>query len=138
VDKRADIWAFGVILYELLTGKSLFGGGETVSDSLAAVITKEPDLTPIPEELHPLLKACLEKDPRNRLRDIGDWQRLLVAPAASVPAAPSKSAKLPWMAAAAFAFAASALGVLWYPRIRAEERGVHAVPSCSRQHPAAY
>jgi eukaryotic-like serine/threonine-protein kinase len=114
VDKRADIWGFGVILYELLTGTSLFGGGETVSDSLAAVITKEPDLAPIPAQLRPLLKACLEKEPRNRLRDIGDWQRLLATPATSLPQTTLKSAKLPWLASAAFAIVAIALGVLWY------------------------
>jgi serine/threonine protein kinase/Tol biopolymer transport system component len=114
VDKRADIWAFGVILYELLTGASLFGGGETVSDSLAAVITKEPDLTPIPEPLRPLLKACLEKDPRNRLRDIGDWQRLLATAPASLPPPAPKSSRLPWIAAAVFAVAAIGLGLLWY------------------------
>jgi len=71
VDKRADIWAFGVVLYEMLTGKRLFEG-ETISDTLAAVLKTEPDLTQIPAQARRLLRQCLEKDPRKRLRDIGD------------------------------------------------------------------
>ena len=76
VDKRADIWAFGVVVYELLTGKPLFDA-PTVTDTLAAVLTKEPGLTPVPERLRPLLRRCLERDPRQRLRDIGDARALL-------------------------------------------------------------
>jgi serine/threonine protein kinase/Tol biopolymer transport system component len=71
VDKRADIWAFGVVLYEMLTGKRLFEG-ETISDTLAAVLKTEPDLTHVPAQAQRLLRRCLEKDPRKRLRDIGD------------------------------------------------------------------
>src|SRR6202795_1276861 len=62
VDKRADIWAFGVVLYEMLTGKGLFEG-ETVSDSLAAILTRKPDLAQAPEKTRRLLSSCLEKDP---------------------------------------------------------------------------
>jgi eukaryotic-like serine/threonine-protein kinase len=75
VDKRADIWAFGVVLYEMLTGKMLFSG-ETVSETMAAVMLKEPDWNTLPKgtplRLRELLRRCLVKDPRNRLRDIGD------------------------------------------------------------------
>ncbi|MCG6925344.1 MAG: serine/threonine-protein kinase [Acidobacteria bacterium] len=74
VDKRADIWAFGVLLWEMLTGRQLYTG-ETVSDVLAAVLTREPDWTELPEgarHLRRVLERCLEKDPRRRLRDIGD------------------------------------------------------------------
>ena len=71
-DKRADIWAFGVVLYEMLTGKRLFHG-ETVTDSLAAILSKEPDLTVVPEKTRRLLARCLEKEPKKRLRGIGDW-----------------------------------------------------------------
>jgi serine/threonine protein kinase/Tol biopolymer transport system component len=78
VDKRADIWAFGVILWEMLTGKRLYDG-KTTSDILAAVMRDEPDLTHVPAEVRPLLKRCLEKDPRRRLRDIGDASWILEA-----------------------------------------------------------
>ncbi len=71
VDKRADIWAFGVVLYKLLTGKNLFPG-EEASDILAKVIRDEPDLSGAPDQVQPLLRRCLEKDPKKRLRDIGD------------------------------------------------------------------
>lgn len=75
VDKRTDIWAFGCILFEVLTGTKAFHG-ETTSDCIAAVIDKEPDwsLLPVttPNRLRELLRKCLTKDPRRRLRDIGD------------------------------------------------------------------
>jgi serine/threonine protein kinase/Tol biopolymer transport system component len=75
VDKRADIWAFGVVLFEMLTGQRLFPG-ETLSDTLAAVLTREPDWTLLPTStpwgVRRLLARCLERDPRKRLRDIGD------------------------------------------------------------------
>ena len=60
VDKRADIWAFGVVLYELLTGKRLFQG-EDAGEILAKVIRDEPDLSDVPTQLTPLLKRCLER-----------------------------------------------------------------------------
>ena len=69
VDKRADIWAFGVVLYEMLTGERLFEGA-TASDVLAQVLTKEPDLDRVPAKARRLLRRCFEKDPKQRLRDI--------------------------------------------------------------------
>ena len=77
VDKRADIWAFGLVLYEMLTGRAAFAG-DTITDILAAVVTREPDWTALPAttpaSIRRLLTRCLEKDPKRRLRDIGDAQ----------------------------------------------------------------
>lgn len=75
VDKRTDIWAFGCVLYELLTGRQAFVG-ETVADTIATILNREPEWsaldgrTPVP--VRRLLQRCLDKDPRQRLRDIGD------------------------------------------------------------------
>jgi Tol biopolymer transport system component len=76
VDRRADIWAFGVILYEMLTGTQTFAG-DTVTDVLASVVRQDPDLTRVPAKVRPLLRRCLEKDPKRRLRDAGDAMLLL-------------------------------------------------------------
>jgi len=67
VDRRADIWAFGVVLWEMLTGKRLFEG-ETISHVLAAVLTKEPDYQQVPSKVRRLLQSCLQKDPKQRLQ----------------------------------------------------------------------
>jgi serine/threonine-protein kinase len=75
VDKRADIWAFGVVLFEMLSGKTTFEG-ETVSDTLAAVLRADIDWKQLPASTPPrvrrLLQRCLERDVKKRLRDIGD------------------------------------------------------------------
>jgi Tol biopolymer transport system component/predicted Ser/Thr protein kinase len=119
VDKRADIWAFGVVLWEMLAGKRLFAG-ETVTDVLAAVITKEPDLNAVPGRVHRLLRRCLEKDPQKRLRHIGDVMALVddspaaAAPAVSTPAAQKNRWTRPAAAAIALAIVAGALAY-WAP-----------------------
>ena len=75
VDKRTDVWAFGCVLYEMLTGKRAFEG-ETVSDVLAAVLKEDPDWAALPEQtptaVRKILRRCLQRDARLRLRDIGD------------------------------------------------------------------
>jgi eukaryotic-like serine/threonine-protein kinase len=75
LDKRTDIWSFGCVLYDMLAGRQAFGG-ETVSDSIAAILGREPDWTALdqktPATVRRLLQRCLEKDPKQRLRDIGD------------------------------------------------------------------
>jgi serine/threonine-protein kinase len=75
VDKRTDIWAFGCLLYEMLSGRMAFEG-ETASDTIAAILERNPDWTTLPDATPPavrrLLQRCLEKDPKQRLRDVGD------------------------------------------------------------------
>jgi eukaryotic-like serine/threonine-protein kinase len=92
VDKRADIFAFGVVLHELITGRRLFSG-EDASEILAKVIRDEPDLSDAPPSVRRLLSECLQKDPRKRLRDIGDAWRMLDAPSPAPAAVPSTAAK---------------------------------------------
>ena len=119
VDKRADIWAFGVVLYELIAGKRLFHG-EDVTDTLAAIVKEQPDLSGVPQRVRPLLQRCLEKDPRKRLRDIGDVDALLSASGADgAPAAKPRPAWLPWTVAVLFAIGAGI--ALWAPWRRPPE-----------------
>ena len=77
-DKRADVWSFGVIVHEVLTGKRLFGG-DTVVEVLGGVLNKEPDISAAPARVHRLLRWCLEKDRKDRLQSIGDARRLLLS-----------------------------------------------------------
>ena len=122
VDKRADIWAFGVVLYEMLTGASAFRG-ESVTETLAAVIGGEPDMTALPANvpagIRGLIARCLRKDPRVRLRDIGDARQALEdssgADGAGAPARANASGLrllVPWAIAAAAIFAAVAAWIL--------------------------
>jgi len=89
VDRRADIWAYGCVLYEMLRGKKVFDG-DTVSDALAAVIRGDPDWSALPETTPPrilaLLRRCLEKDAKRRLRDIGEARILMEDFIANPPA----------------------------------------------------
>jgi serine/threonine-protein kinase len=82
VDRRADIWAFGVVLYEMLSGRRAFDG-EDISETLAAVLTREPDFGALPASTPPafktLMRRCLERDPKKRLRDIGEARIALSA-----------------------------------------------------------
>jgi serine/threonine-protein kinase len=123
-DKRADIWAFGCVLFEMLTGQRAFGG-RTVSDILAGVLRADPEWKILPQALHPrirfLLERCLEKDINHRYHDIADArvdiQKVLADPAgvlvrpvaAAGPAA--TRAKLPWVAAVVLALIIGGLAV---------------------------
>jgi eukaryotic-like serine/threonine-protein kinase len=122
VDRRTDIWAFGCVLYEMLAGRPVFPE-ETISDTLAAVLKTDPDWSALPsgtpDALRRLAQRCLIKDPRQRLRDIGEARVLLeelerntgeatVAPAASSPS-PSTIRRL--RPATAFPWVVAILGV---------------------------
>jgi len=116
VDQRADIWAFGVVVYEMLTGRQLFGG-PTVSDTLASVLKEAPDLDLAPAQARTLVRHCLEKDPRRRMRDIGD-ARLLLKDAQEMTASPpvqvSRRPVVLWSLLGALVLIAAALGAgLW-------------------------
>ncbi len=76
VDKRTDIWAFGVVLYEMVTGARLFRG-KTAQDTLASVLKQTPDFGRAPAKVRGLIRSCLEKDLKKRLRDIGDAWHLV-------------------------------------------------------------
>ena len=112
VDKRTDIWAFGCVFYEMLTGRATFAG-ETISDTLAAVLKQEPDWRALPADTPPgvrsLLRRCLKKDPVDRLHDIADArieiQEFIAEPAATRPTGPPHAAvrwtrTIPWVVAA--------------------------------------
>src|SRR5262245_10883061 len=90
VDKRADIWAFGVVVYEMLTGRRVFAGDET-SDVLAAVLRQDIDWSALapdtPSRVRQLLERCLDRDPKTRLRDMGEARVVLADPGAR-PAVP--------------------------------------------------
>ena len=130
VDRRADIWAFGCVLYEVFSGKQAFSG-ETVTDILAAVVMKEPDWSALPEttprSIRTLLARCLKKDPKQRLRDIGE-ARIAIEEAIAgrsepepsapdVQAAPARVARrhsaLAWGAAGLFVGAA-VVAAAWF------------------------
>lgn len=125
VDKRSDIWAFGCVLYEMLTGRPAFDG-ESATDVLAAVVTREPDFTQLPaatpHTIRRLLVRCLEKDPKRRLRDIGDARLELDTPAADHRGSRvtlgerlnNKTTALPWLVAGGLAALATLLGVLLF------------------------
>ena len=123
-DKRADIWAFGVVLFEMLTGQGTFDG-RTVSDVLAGVLRADPDWKNLPLNLHPrirlLLERCLEKESKDRYGDISDARvdvqkvladpgGVLVQPATEVVQAALQS-KLPWVAAFALGLALAGIAV---------------------------
>jgi Tol biopolymer transport system component len=119
IDKRTDIWAFGCVLYEMVTARPAFGG-ESASDTIAAVLEHAPDWSALPVEtplgIRRLLQRCLEKDPRRRLRDIGD-ARLDIddtfsANATADTTAPRRVRLTAWAAAGAFVLVLAAL-VTW-------------------------
>jgi len=130
VDRRADIWSFGVVLYEMLSGRRLFEA-ETVSEILAAVLRADIDLGSLPPETPPrlrrLLTRCLDRDPKTRLRDIGEARVEIAkieagAPESGIgnvaavpaPAAPTRRVAGPVIAKAALAMLATFALTRWF------------------------
>jgi len=131
VDKRTDIWAFGCVLYEMLTARPAFSGGETISATIAAILEHEPDTSALPAQtpvsIRRLLQRCLEKDPKRRLRDIGDARleieealgliepasRDLLKPAVSPKRGALKAGRLAWLGVAAAGLLAIAGAAAW-------------------------
>jgi serine/threonine-protein kinase len=109
-DKRSDIWAFGCVLYETLTGTRAFPGDD-ITETLAAVIKTEPDLSHAAPEIRRLLAACLAKNPRQRLQSIADAWLLLDHSASSAPVA--RSSLRGWIAATAALALVVLIGSVW-------------------------
>jgi Tol biopolymer transport system component len=137
VDKRADIWAFGCVLFEMLTGHRPFEG-EDVTETVGAVIHKEPAWNALPPDLPPharlTLQRCVEKNPKQRFRDIGDVRLALEGafnpPAAAPPVLTGK--RVTWRGALPFAAAAIAAGVVAGLGVWAVARRTDPPPAPSR------
>ena len=130
VDRRADIWSFGAVLFEMLTGKPVFAG-ETASETMADVMKGEIPWDALPSDLSPrvraLLRRCLDRDPKQRLRDIGEARIVLSDPGREAPViaeAPRSRARLPWIVALlAVVVAAGA----WFVPRNVDEAGVETL-----------
>jgi len=121
VDRRADVWAFGAVLFEMLSGRQLFAG-ETVSDTIARILEREPDWDALPartpRRVRELLRRCLEKDAKQRLRDMGDARLEIDAALAALAAGRADAGEGPrglpaWWPAAAATLALAALAGGW-------------------------
>jgi eukaryotic-like serine/threonine-protein kinase len=131
VDKRSDIWAFGCVLFETLSGKMAFEG-DTVSDTIAAILDRDPDWSTLPADtpraVRQLIRRCLEKDPRQRLRDIGDarleLENLIRNPSDEITPEAAAEQTTTWRKRTRSALAAAALlaiasaGLIWYALTR--------------------
>src|SRR4029453_5619222 len=115
LDTRVDVWAFGVVLLELVTGASPFAR-PTTADTVAAVLHHEPDWSRAPQPIRRLIRTCLEKDPSQRLRHIAD-ARLLIDDDSRLPNPESRRApaRWPWAIAGAAVIALIATVMLWAP-----------------------
>jgi serine/threonine protein kinase/Tol biopolymer transport system component len=128
VDRRADVWAFGCVLFEMLTGRQTFDAGDTVSDAVASILKNDPDWTRLPTDtpsvIRSLLRRCLQKDVQKRLPHIGvarlEIEEALLASieqpsAVTAPPKPAPSPLLPWAIAMSALVGAAVLLLMWSP-----------------------
>ena len=134
VDKRTDVWAFGAVLYEMLTGQRAFGGDD-VSDTLARILMKEPDWGALPATVPPavetVLRRCLQKDPQPTMRDIGDVSLALdgafhtAAPQTTSMTSSMSRGGLAWGLATVLGLALASLAFVHFREAPAELRRMH-------------
>jgi serine/threonine protein kinase len=140
VDKRTDIWAFGCVLYEMLVGRSTFGRN-TLSDTIVAILDRDPDWTALPpntpDSVRTLIRRCLERDPKRRLRDIGDARADFDAPIVTVHETRESTSRsrplLPWAVAAASLLVLAATSWGWWSASR--QPNTSNAPTFSRMIP---
>ena len=145
VDRRADIWSFGAVLYEMLSGKRAFGG-DSVADTLATVMKVEPDWTALPQDISPsiqtLVRRCLTKDRKQRLQAIGEARIVLENPprdetVSSTPITARLGSRFGWITAVVFALAFGAVAFIQFrqqPPIERTLRYTIAAPENSFVH----
>src|SRR5262245_19134053 len=126
VDKNTDIWAFGVVLYEMLTGTQLHQG-ETVSETIASVLKEAPDLNRVPARVRRLLRSCLQKDPEHRLHDIADWRLLLDDEVLAGP--PRVDSRIRWLWPAVAALLLALVAIVAVTQLRKTPQPVQEVRS---------
>ena len=126
IDKRADIWSFGVVFHEMLTGRCLFQGDD-LTDTIAAVVREKADVSDAAPQVRRVLEKCLEKDPRKRLRDISGVSLLLESGRIEGPGLPAGPHRLQWLFTAVAAIAIVAFAALAFIHFREQSLSLQAV-----------
>jgi serine/threonine protein kinase len=144
-DRRSDIWSFGAVLYEMLSGKQAFAG-ESISDTLATVMKVEPDWSALPQDvpasIHKLVRRCLTKDRKQRLQAIGEARIVLEnpgrdEPTVSAPAMVSRQSRFAWVISAVLAIALATVAFVHFreqPPVEQSQRYAITLPEGSTVH----